>query len=896
MKSWHNLTSEEALQKLETSPNGLSAREAHQRLIEDGANKLPQPKGKKWITIFLRQFANFLTLLLIAAFIISLVDQPIANSLVLLAVILVNVLLGFYLEFKAERALQSLAKAFVRKAEVRRDGKEKILPTSQIVKGDIVILNQGDLVPADLRLISLKEVSVNESALTGESVPSHKTVKKIADAKIVSDQENMAFAGTTVAFGSAEGVVVATGRETELGKIAESLKTPPQKTPLQKRLDYLGKILVFASILAVLIVFIAGIIRGEGWLFLFNYSVALLVSVVPESLPTVVTLALAMGVLKMAKNKAVLRRLPSVETLATVSVICSDKTGTLSKNEMTAKVLWVPRVGEIEIPGKGYNPEPSINLQEIIAQKIKKNKSKLLKLSSAFIKNMDYCNNAKLLFDEKKKQWKILGDPTEGALKVLAKKSKMPNKILEEERILEIAFTEKRKRMSVVAKEGEDYFVYTKGAPEVISSLCSNLDEKNKEEIMIKAEALASKGYRLLAFAYKEASEEVIEVKDSEKIESDLTFLGMIAFIDPPAEKVVEAIRDCALAKIRVIVISGDHKLTTLYFAKTLQLKDEKGRLINEENVMVGEELNKISDEELLKRIDNIYVFARTTPMQKKKILRILKKQGQIVAMTGDGINDAPALKKSDVAIAMGRRGQEVSKEVSDIVLLDDNFATIKVAIEYARSIYDNIRKFLTFLLSGNFDELLLVLVAFIFGLPLPFTALQILWINLVTDSFPALALAFEEPGKDIMKQAPRDPKKSVILGVVLKAFLIGSLAFLFGLALFLFYLKTQDNAKARTIVFTFSVFFELFAVFSIRSKHPFWQKKGNGLFSNKYLILAFFLSAILQLAVLYTPLSFPMETVALNVVDWLYVLVPCVVSFAVLEIAKSISLKNKNK
>lgn len=894
MKSWHNLKTDEVLQRLETSPSGLSVKEAKHRLIEDGLNKLPEPKGEGWIKIFLRQFTNFLTILLIIAFIISITSQPIANSIVLLVVILVNILLGFYLEFKAERALQSLAKAFVHTAEVRRDGKEKIIPTSQIVRGDIVILNQGDLVPADLRLISLKEISVNESALTGESVPSHKTTKPIIDAKVVSDQENMVFAGTTVASGSAEGVVVSVGEETELGKIAETLGTPTRKTPLQKRLDYLGKILALASIAAVFLVFVIGIMQGEGWLFLFNYSIALLVSVVPESLPTVVTLALAMGVLKMAKNRAVLRRLPSVETLATVNVICSDKTGTLSKNEMTAKIVWMPETQEIEIPGKGYDPEPVFDLEKNILEKSKNDKNNSGK-SQSFIKNFIYCNNAKLVFEEKKREWNILGDPTEGALKVLAKKSGMQDEISEGERILEIPFTEKRKRMSVVVNEKDDYFVYAKGAPEVITPLCLNLSDEDKEKILVKAESLASKGYRILAFAYKEASEEVIEIKDSEKIESGLTFLGMVAFIDPPAEKVVEAIKDCALAKIKVIVISGDHKLTTLYFAKRLELKDDVGNLIGEKNVMVGEELDKISDEELSDVIDNIYVFARTTPMQKKKILRILKSQGNIVAMTGDGINDAPALKKSDVAIAMGKRGQEVAKEVSDIVLLDDNFATIRIAIEYARSIYDNVRKFLTFLLSGNFDELLLVLFAFVFGLPLPFTALQILWINLVTDSFPALALAFEEPGKDIMKEAPRDPKKSMILDVVLKAFFIGSLAFLFGLGLFIYYLKMGDSNKARTIVFTFSVFFELFVVFSIRSKHPFWQKAGNGLFSNKFLIIAVLLSTILQLAVLYTPLSIPLETIPLSQLDWIFILVPCLVSFLILEIIKAINLHRKN-
>lgn len=875
---WHTKGIKETLELLRTNTLGLTEEEVEKRLKKYGPNILVEKKKRSLLSIFIYQFKNFLTILLVVAFIISIFTQPLSHSIVLLVVILVNVFMGFSLEYKAERALESLKKIFTRKIVVRRDGSEMIIPVKKLVKGDIVVLSQGDLIAADLRLLSYNNLKIDESSLTGESIPSRKTTKIIAKEAVVADQENMAFAGTTVVDGTGEGVVVKTSSRTELGKIAKTVEEEAIKTPLQKRLDFLGKILIGLSFIGVLIIFVAGILRGEEILPLFNFAIALLVSIVPESLPTIVILALALGVIRMAKKQAIVRRLPSVETLASVNVICSDKTGTLTKNQMTTKLLWTKEGGETKIPGSGFSPIPKINLHS---------KKALLIAKVSFL-----CNNSTLSLGKSKKDWQVIGDPTEGALKVFASKAGQQSELLKIPRVREIPFSEDRKRMSVVVEEGDGHGVYLKGAPEAVVE-CSNLREVEKEEILKKSRELAERGFRLLAFAHKIIKARNIGSLKDKEIETGLEFLGILGLIDPPSKSAKKAIADCAKAKIKVVVISGDHKLTTLSVAKELRLKDLSGKEITEKNVMTGEELQELTAEELSEKIDDIYVFARTEPLQKKKILSALKKKGHLVAMTGDGVNDAPALRRSDVSIAMGRRGQEVSKEISDIILLDDNFATIKAAIEYARSIYDNIKKFLTFLLSGNFDELFLVLIAFIFGLPLPFTALQILWINLITDSFPALALAFEGPSKDIMRQPPRDRKRSMIKDVVLYAVSIGSLATVLGLAVFLFYLS-RGETKARTMVFSLAVFFELFIVFSIRAKHPFWSKEGRGFFSNKFLILAFFVSAILQIAAIYTPLSIPMGTVALNGFDWGVIILLCLMSFLVLEIVKSFRLRRK--
>jgi Ca2+-transporting ATPase len=547
-------------------------------------------------------------------------------------------------------------------------------------------------------------------------------------------------------------------------------------------------------------------------------------------------------------------------------VICTDKTGTLTKNEMTVKKIWLPAEGEIEIEGSGYKPSPKV---EAIG--------KLKDL----IRAAYFCNNAKLAFDEKDKKWIVIGDPTEGSLRVLGSKAQIEKEAPTWEKISENSFDSKIMRMSTIYEKDGQNIVFAKGAPESIINVCK-LDEAQKSKIEKEVTRLSHNGFRILAVAQKEIN----DIGNRKQVEDNLEFLGLVALIDPPAENIAEAIKLVQGAKIKPVIITGDHKLTALSVAHELGLN------VSQDNIITGEELEKLNSSQLTKIIDNIILFARTSPMQKMRILEAFKKKKYLIAMTGDGINDAPAIKEADIGIAMGQRGQDIAKEASDIVLVDDRFSTIEKAVEYARTIHENIYKFITFLLAGNYDELFLVMITFLVGLPQPLTTLQILWINLITDSLPALALAFEKPPKDIMKRPPTNHGHNQMRRLITYALSIGLLGLIIGLILYFGYLPAGE-VKMRTIVFTVVVMFELFVVFSIRTRTPFWRNPLS-LFSNKFLIFAIFVSMLLQIIALYTPLAKPMGTVGLNIVDWFIIIGLCLISFLILEAAKMFQARSR--
>jgi len=875
-ETWYLKTSQEVLVDLETSAGGLTHNEAESRRAKYGLNILPQKKPKTARSILFSQLANFLILLLLVAFLISLFTEPFSHSAVLLLVIILNVVMGFVLEFRAEKALEALKKIFTYKTVVLREGKEEVVEVSQLVPGDMVVLRQGDRIPADLRLFEAFELKIDESALTGESVPSAKFTKPLTQKTALVDQENMVFSGTLTVSGAGKGIVVAIGSDSEIGKIAYGVQKAEDKTPLQKRLDYLGKILAIFSLALVAVIFILGLVRGTNILSLFNYSVALFVSAVPESLPTIVTLALAVGIIKMAKNRAIVRKLPAIETLASINIICADKTGTLTKNEMTVKKIWLAPNGdsnsqnnEIKIAGEGYSPEPKI---EAKSEPIKK-----LILAGCL------ANSAKLSFNQREDKWKIIGDPTEGALLVLGEKAQITSELDNHQKIHELVFEEKRRLMSTVSKQAAGVFVYTKGAPRTVLDI-SEISEKDRKITEQQVDQMAQKGYRVLALAYKKLADD--SQMTPQNLEKDLHFLGLVGLIDPPAAGVAEALKLCQKAKIKTVIISGDHELTTMAVARNLGLN------ITQENTLTGEELQKMSSQELRKIIDRIIIFARTSPVQKSKILRALKDKGYLVAMTGDGVNDAPALKEADIGIAMGQRGQDVAKEAADIILADDKFPTIEKAVEFGRAIHENIRKFITLLLAANFEELVLVSIAFLVGWPQPFTTLQILWINLITDSFPALALAFDPPDKEIMLEPPKDPQKSLLKPIFWYAFWVSLLVLIGEIIIFYRYLSGGNIVEARTMVFTLVVVFESFLVFSIRSKKPFWQ---GGFFQNRFLVGAVVFSILAQLLVLYTPLAKPMGAQPLTIAQWGIIIMMCFASFMILELAKIIKLPKRS-
>ena len=856
---WSELETKKVFEKLKTGEEGLTEEEARERLLKFGPNELEKKKQTSKLEIFLNQFKSVLVLILIFATVFSALIGEILDAAAILVIVILNAIFGFVQEYKAEKTIETLKKLTSPEAVVIREGKPRKIPSKELVLGDIVVLEEGSRVPADLRIFEAIDLRIDESMITGESVPVTKKTEPTRS-EVLAERKNIAWTGTIVVGGRGKGIVVETGMETEMGRIAKKIQEPQEQTPLQKKLDVFGKnlgiiILVICALVAGIGIFRESILTGKPLTTdvitsMIITGIALAVAAIPEGLPAVVTITLALGLQRLARHNALMRRLPAVETLGSTTVICSDKTGTLTRNEMTVKKIYCEN-NIIEVTGEGYIPKGGFLIQN---NKIDPKKTKTLSL---LLTSSALCNNAVL----DKKQNSIIGDPTEGALIVLAEKAGFTKEYLEKAypRVNEIPFSSERKMMTTVHKIRNGFLVCSKGAPEKILPLCK-LSQKQKDKILKTNEELAKQALRVLAVAYK-------ETKNRKNPEKDLVFLGLVGMIDPPRKEVKKSIEECKKAGIRVIMITGDHKNTAEAIAKEIGISG---------NSITGEELEKLSESRFQKIVDNIGICARVNPEHKVKILDALKSKNHIVAMTGDGVNDAPALKKADIGIAMGKKGTDVAKEASDMILRDDNFTSIVKAVKEGRGIYDNIKKFIQYLLSSNLGEVLIVFIAMLIGftnpetgaLVLPITAIQLLWINLLTDGLPALALGVDPPAEDIMQRPPRDPKEKILSrGMLINIILVGIIMCIGTLSLFAYNLESGAT-KAVTVAFTTIVMFEMIRIESVRMKFK------TKLLSNKKLIIAVLASVLLQIMVVYLPFFQPVfQTTALDFGDWIEIL-----------------------
>jgi len=915
-KPWHAREVDDVLYELGSSREGLTSQEAQERLRKYGYNELVEKKRRSALRMFLGEFKDVFILLLIAATIFSGIIgyyelitgeaeqflEAFADTITISAIVLLVAITGFVQEYRAEKALEALKKMTAPKARVVRDGKEVIIPAREIVPGDIIVLESGDHVPADARVIEAVELKANEAILTGESAPVNKDVGVVPEEASVSERRNFLFTATHVVYGRGRAVVVATGMNTEFGKIAEMVQTAQEEeTPLQKKLDR------FASKIAKVVIGVCAVIfaleafevvtqgqfRIDGFIQAFMSSISLAISAVPEGLPAIVTIALALGAREFAKRNAIVRRLSSAESLGAVTVICSDKTGTITKGEMTVRQVYVDGK-TIEVTGVGYEPagEFRLNGDEVaVAGDLKL----LLQIGAL-------CNNADLRRSGNDDHWEIFGDPTEGALIVAAAKADLGKEELEEEypRVREVPFTSERKRMTTVHKAPDGGFIaYMKGAPETVLERCTSILEKETElkltrakagKIMQANEQLAGNALRVLAFAYKRlaSADEADEV-----IESGMVFVGLQGMIDPPREEAIQANKTCQKAGIKTVMITGDHKLTAVAVAREVGIYKE-GDL-----VLTGTELDKLDDAEFEAQVEHVTVYARVSPEHKLRIVNALKKKGHIVAMTGDGVNDAPAVKSADVGVAMGITGTDVTKEASDLILTDDNFATIVKAVEQGRVIYDNVRKYARFLISCNFDELLVIGTFAILGglfspelFPLPLLPAMILWINLVTDGAPAVALATDPPDVDVMDRPPRKPGESILHGMgrfIVMSFILQSLGTILVFCLEYYVWPSHpwmlpnggiDEAarnltyrEATTTAFVQAAMFELLVVWNCRSEKRSVWRMGRDAFRNKFFVVAEIVSIAATLGITYIPLTQQLfHLTALNLTDLAYV------------------------
>lgn len=893
IRKWYTLASADVTKVLQSdATQGLTQQEAERRLAAHGANRLAESKKKPLYTLFLDQFKDFMVLILFVATLISYFLGEYLDAITIIAIIIINGVLGFIQESRAERSLQALKELASPMARVIRDGEMVMIPAALLVPGDLVVLEAGDRVPADLRLLTSNRLEIEESALTGESVPVSKTTVRLdyaVDSDVpLGDQKNLGFMGTMVTGGTGSGIVVGTGMNTEIGKIAHMMNTAQEaETPLQIRLEQMGKLLVVVAVLLTIVVIAAGVWHGQDLFTMFLAGVSLAVAAIPEGLPAIVTVALALGVQRMIRRNSIVRKLPSVETLGCASVICSDKTGTLTQNKMTVTHVWHSDT-TYEVSGNGYDPAGSFALQ---GKPVSPARDGAL---SQILRIADRCNNARLTSEEQSARkllglgkttriWNVVGDPTEGALKVLAAKGKA---IQGEKgkngsspvRVEEFPFDSERKMMSVVEK-GTDgsYSLLTKGAAEAVLARSAYILWKGelqplsasiRHRVLEQTELMASRALRVLAFAYRNLQ----GYRPGQPIgvmESNLVFVGLVGMIDPPREEVRPAIALCHQAGIKTVMITGDHKVTAEAIARQIGMTRGYGE------VLEGRELDKLSDDQLAEYVDRISVYARVSPEHKLRIVRALQSRGHVVAMTGDGVNDAPAIKTSDIGIAMGITGTDVTKEAADLVLRDDNFATIVAAVEEGRNIYDNIRKFIRYLLASNVGEILVMFFAMLLGLPLPLVPIQILWVNLVTDGLPAMALGVDPAEKDTMYQRPRSKNENIFsrgLGwkIISRGFLIGVMTLL------AFWLTLRENPNdlvhAQTVAFVTLVMAQLIHVFDCRSQYSVFHRN---IFENKYLVWAVLSSLVMVLGVVYMDALQPIfKTTDLNLRDWALILV----------------------
>lgn len=859
---WYTLRKEEIIRKLETNEKtGLTQNQVEQKQKDIGKNVIIEGKSETIFTKFIKQFKDAMIIILIAASVISAVmsyvqgENNYIDSIIIIAIVIANALMGVIQESKAEKAIESLKQLTPPKAKVIRDGEIKTINAQELVPGDIVKLEAGNNVPADCRIIKCTNLKIEESSLTGENLPVEKQSEVINKTKIpLGDIHNMAFMGSNVITGHATAIVTETGMNTKVGQIASLMKnneTP--ETPIQKKLGEVGKILGIACLAICFIIFVIGIIKKINPIEMFMTSVGLAVAAIPEGLPAIVTIVLSIGVSKMAKQRSIIRKLPAVETLGSSSVICSDKTGTLTQNNM--------------------------QVQKIYANSTKQ----ILELAAM-------CNDCEMQSLPKNKDPKIIGEPTETAIVREAIKQGIDKKQLYEEmpRIADIPFDSTRKMMTTIHKTSVGYRIITKGAPDVIFKHCTQIDinlaQKQNEE-------MAQNALRVIAVAYKDISGENIKI--TKDLEENLKFVGLIGMIDPPRPGVKEAIDTCKKAGIRTIMITGDHILTATAIAKEIGIIDSKED--NIKHAITGEELDKLSDKQLEKTIKQYSVYARVTPEHKVRIVKAWQNTRAVVAMTGDGVNDSPALKKADIGIAMGKNGTDVAQNASDMILTDDNFVTIVEAIKEGRTIYDNIKKAIHFLIATNIGEIVTIFVGLILGLKTPLLAIQLLWINMVTDSFPAIALGLEQPEKEIMNRPPNKSNQGIFSDglwskIIIEGIMIGMLT----IVTFSIGIKYYGIEVARTMTFFALGTLELIHSFNIKSEQSILE---NSILENKYLVMSLIAGIIMQVVVIIIPqLAKIFELTTLTMQQWIITAVISILPIPIIEIQKSINKINEEK
>ncbi|OQY38349.1 calcium-translocating P-type ATPase, SERCA-type [Candidatus Atribacteria bacterium 4572_76] len=898
--NWYTRTVKDVTQYFNVdSSKGLSSKEVKTRLEKFGPNQLKESKGRTVWDMFFDQFKEVLVLILLISVIISIFLGEAGDAIVIAVILVLNATLGVVQEFKAEKSLAALKKMTVPDALVMRNGKPTKIKSNQLVPGDIVLLEAGDRIPADLRLFKVTDIKVQEAILTGESEPVEKNSNALEQDKIpLGDRKNMAFMGTTIIAGRGEGIVVATGMDTEMGEIAGMLEEGKREpTPLQQKLNIMGKKLGLLILMIVAIIILLGCIRGIEFFDMFLIGISLAVAAVPEGLPAVVTIVLALGVQRMIKKNVIIRQLPAVETLGATTVICSDKTGTLTQNQMTVKILALPDK-TIEVEGEGYQPFGQFYHSSRTIQP-----SDDLTIS-LLLKGAVLCNNAILQQNSDNQQWEIIGDPTEGALVVTSAKAGYQKKGLENEypRIKELPFDSDRKRMSTIHRSPEESFiVFVKGAPDKVITQCKyymengkqkEFDDSAREKVFEQNKKLAASALRVLALAYRklnDGEENGLNQKlKNEDIENDLIFLGLMAMIDPPRKEAIHSVDTCRKAGIQPIMITGDYSLTAKAIASQLGIYHSGDRIIT------GMDLENMTQEELEKVVLNTTIFARVSPRHKRRIVRALQKNRQVVAMTGDGVNDAPALKESNIGVAMGITGTDVSKEASDMILMDDNFSSIVAAVEEGRKIYQNIKKFIQYLLSCNLGEILTIFCAILIGLPRPLIPIQILWVNLVTDGLPALALGLDPAEEDLMNQMPREPDEAIFSGkmgfnIFSQGIFIGAIT----LVAFILGIRNYSLEIGQTMAFATLSFSQLWQ--SLNSRSPRLSLIKLGVLTNRYLILAILISGSLQLGVMLIPTFQQIfKVLPLNGYQWTVVILLSFSPIIYVEILKLFGLTYK--
>ena len=867
---WQTLEKNDVIRRLNTKEReGLTEEEVKIRQAKYGKNKLKDKKKESIIIKFIKQFNDFMIITLIIASIISAViskmqgENDYVDSIIIIGIVIFNALMGVIQEAKAEKSIEALKQMTPQITKVIRNGKTTEINAEDLVKGDIVILETGNFIPADCRIIESHNLKIEESSLTGEAEPSLKEANIICKKDIpLGDMKNMAFMASTVVNGTGKAIVTETGMEIKVGQIANMIiEDEAPETPLQKKLGEVGKILGIACLAICIIIFIIGLIKKIEPIEMFMTAVGLAVAAIPEGLPAIVTIMLSIGVTKMAKRNSIIRKLPAVETLGSSNVICSDKTGTLTQNKM--KVVEV----------KSKNPKFIITMATL-------------------------CTDCEITVENN--QEKVIGEPTEKAIVEeglhIGCNKKETEKIFQ--RINEIPFDSNRKMMTTIHRIGSKYRIICKGAPDVLLDKCTKevLEIGDSQDIKVKTldklkiknenEQMAHKALRVIAVAFKDVTELPNKI-DSNSIENNLTFVGLIGMIDPPREGVKDAVNTCKNAGIKTVMITGDHLETAKAIAKNL------GILNDGEKAITGQELDKMTQEQLEKNIRNYSVFARVTPEHKVRIVKAWQKNGSVVAMTGDGVNDSPALKNADIGIAMGKNGTDVAKNAADIILTDDNFVTIVEAVKQGRNIYDNIKKAVHFLLSTNIGEIVTIFIGLILGLKSPLLAIQLLWINLVTDSLPAIALGLEKPEKDIMKRKPIDSKKGIFAnGLWNKIILEGTMIGVLTLVAFSIGNKYYTLEVARTMAFLAIGFLELIHSINVKNEKSIFE---SGLFENKYLVGSFILGIFIQTIVVIVPaFANVFEVVPLNLTQWIITIAISIFPIPVIELQKKIDSKNE--